>query len=249
MKSSEAGPDFAGIKFERFDRNILVPEVGLEGQKKILASKILVCGAGGLGSTVISSLAALGVGTIGIIDNDVLELSNLNRQFIHKFEDLGKSKVESAKQWVKGFNPDVEVNIYPVRLDEKNYVGVVEQYDFLIDCFDSFKSKFLLNEIAIKTGKALVHGGVSEFYGQVTTIVAGKTACLKCILPDEGPAVTKGVLSPVVSAIASFQALEATKLILGVGEGLQNRLLCYDGLNMRVKMLNLSKNSNCKLCS
>jgi len=234
---------------ERYNRNILVAQVGEEGQKKLSQSKILVCGAGGLGSTVIANLASVGIGTIGIIDNDVLELSNLNRQYIHKFENIGKVKVESAATWIKEFNPETNVKIYQIRLDEENYKEIVGEYDLIMDCFDSFKSKFLLNKIAVETGKTLIHGGVTEFFGQVTTIVPQKTACLKCILPEEDGYVIKGVLSPAVSAIASFEAMEAVKIILGIGETLENKLLCYDGLNMSVKKINLAKNPNCKLCS
>lgn len=237
---------------ERYNRNILVPQVGEEGQRKLANAKILVCGAGGLGSTVLANLASVGIGTIGhlgIIDNDVLELSNLNRQYIHKFENLGKVKVESAKQWINEFNPEINVNTYQTRLDENNYQDIVKDYDFIMDCFDSFKSKFLLNKIAIQTGKTLVHGGVTEFFGQVSVIVPGETACLNCILPEEIGSVVKGVLSPAVATIASIEAMEAVKLILNVGERLENKILSYDGLKMQFKTINIAKNTNCNLCS
>lgn len=237
------------INLERFDRNIRVELVSQEGQKKISQAKILVCGAGGLGSTVLANLAALGVATLGVVDNDVLELSNLNRQYIHKFSNLGKVKVESAKDWLLEFNPDLNVNTYQLRLDEKNYYDIVENYDFIIDCFDSFKSKFLLNKIAVNTKKTLIHGGVSEFYGQVSTIIPEKTACLNCILPQEDTYVVKGVLSPAVTTIASIQSMEALKTILQAGKRLENRLLCYNGLEMTFKEISIAKNSNCSLCS
>lgn len=233
---------------ERYNRNIIVPQVGEEGQGKLFQSKVLVCGAGGLGSTVIANLASLGIGTIGIVDNDVLELSNLNRQYIHKFENLGRAKVESARDWVRDFNPEIEVQTYKIRLEERNYSDVIKDYDLILDCFDSFESKFLLNKIAVETGKTLIHAGVSEFYGQVSTIVPGKTACINCILPEASQYILKGVLSPAVSSIASFEAMEAVKVILNIGERLENRLLTYDGLNMRVKIINLSKNPNCRVC-
>lgn len=237
------------INLERFDRNIRVELVSQEGQKKISQAKILVCGAGGLGSTVLANLAALGVATLGVVDNDVLELSNLNRQYIHKFSNLGKVKVESAKDWLLEFNPDLNVNTYQLRLDEKNYYDIVENYDFIIDCFDSFKSKFLLNKIAVNTKKTLIHGGVSEFYGQVSTIIPEKTACLNCILPQEDTYVVKGVLSPAVTTIASIQSMEALKTILQAGKRLENRLLCYNGLEMTFKEISIAKNNNCSLCS
>ena len=234
---------------ERYNRNTLIPQLGEKGQEKLLSAKILVCGAGGLGSTVLANLASVGIGTIGIVDNDVLELSNLNRQYIHKFNNLGKVKVESAKDWIKEFNPEIQVNTYQIRLDENNYQDIVKDYDFIVDCFDSFESKFLLNKIAIKTGKPLIHGGVTEFYGQVSIIIPGKTACLNCILPENKDYVAKGVISPAVTIISSIQSMEAVKLILNIGERLENKLLSYNGLTMEFKTINLKKNFNCKMCN
>lgn len=234
---------------ERYDRNIRISQIGEEGQKKLSQAKILVCGAGGLGSTVLANLASVGVGTIGIVDNDVLELSNLNRQYIHKLEGLGKVKVDSAKKWINEFNPQINIQTYQTRLSEENYSDIVGNYDFIMDCFDSFKSKFLLNKIAVTTGKTLIHGGVTEFYGQVSVIVPGKTACLNCILPEEDQYVVKGVLSPAVTTIASIESLEAVKHILNIGELLKNKLLSYNGLTMQFKTINIAKNPHCKLCS
>lgn len=237
------------LNLERYDRNILVPQISEEGQKKLNQTKILVCGAGGLGSTVLANLASVGIGTIGIVDNDNIELSNLNRQYIHKFDALGEKKTESAKKWINEFNPEINVKKYPIRLNEKNYQEMVKEYDFIIDCFDSFKSKFLLNKIAVETGKTLIHGGVTEFFGQVTVIIPQKTACLNCILPEEDAYTVKGVLSPAVTTIASIQSMEAVKHVLEIGEGLENKLLSYNGLNMTFKTINIAKNPNCKLCS
>lgn len=237
------------IDLQRYSRNILIEQVGEEGQKKLSQARVLVCGAGGLGSTVLTNLASVGIGTIGIVDNDVLELSNLNRQYIHKIDSIGKVKVESAKKWINEFNPEIRVNTYQTRLDENNYQDIVKDYDFIMDCFDSFKSKFLLNKIAINTGKTLIHGGVTEFFGQVSVIVPGKTACLNCILPEEDAYVIKGVISPAVATIASIEAMEAVKLILNIGESLQNKLLSYNGLTMQFKTINIDKNPHCNLCS
>lgn len=233
---------------ERYNRNVLISQIGEEGQQKLNQAKVLVCGAGGLGSTVLANLASVGIGTIGIVDNDVLELSNLNRQYIHKHNNLGKIKVESAKQWINEFNPETVVKTYQIRLNEENYQDIVKDYDLIMDCFDSFQSKFLLNKIAVQTGKTLIHGGVSEFYGQVTTIVPQKTACLSCILPEDNAYVIKGVLSPAVTTIASIQAMETVKVILNIGETLENKLLSYNGLKMEFKTINIAKNKNCKLC-
>lgn len=248
-KSSHLSPLTSHSILNRYNRNIIIPQIGEKGQKKLSKAKILVCGAGGLGSTVLANLASVGVGTIGIIDNDILELSNLNRQYIHKFENIGKVKVESAKQWINEFNPEIKVNTYQTRLDEDNYENIVKDYDFIIDCFDSFESKFLLNKIAVCTGKILIHGGVTEFFGQVTVIIPGKTACLSCILPQQDGPVVKGVISPTVTTIASIEAMEAVKLILNIGENLENKLLSYNGLKMQFKTINLTKNVNCSLCS
>lgn len=239
------------MNLERYNRNILINEIDEDGQKKLLSSKVLIAGAGGLGSTVIANLASVGVGNLGIVDNDTLELSNLNRQYIHKFDNIGKVKVESAKEWINNFNPDIDVQIYQTRLDEENYKNIVQDYDLIVDCFDSYKSKFLLNKIAVESNKTLIHGGVTEFYGQVTTIVPGKTACLACIIPDYdvNSYSIKGVISPAVTTIASIESLEAVKRLLNIGETLENRLLTYNGLTMNFKTINIAKNLNCPLCS
>lgn len=238
-------PDMA-----RYNRNILIEKISEEGQQKLLSSRVLVAGAGGLGSTVIANLASVGIGHIGIVDNDVLELSNLNRQYIHKFSNIGKVKVDSAKSWINEFNPDIEVKTYKLRLDENNYQDIVKDYDLIIDAFDSYKSKFLLNKIAVESGKTLIHGGVTEFFGQVITIVPHSTCCLACILPDYdiNTYIVKGVLSPSVTTIASIESQEAVKVLLNIGETLENRLFSYDGLKMKFKEIKLAKNPKCLVC-
>lgn len=239
------------LDFERYSRNILVKQIAEEGQQKLLSSRVLVAGAGGLGSTVIANLASVGIGHIGIVDDDVLEISNLNRQYIHKFANIGKAKVDSAKNWVNEFNPDVEVKTYNLHLDEENCQDIIKDYDLIIDAFDSYASKFLLNKIAVKNSKPLVHGGVSEFSGQVMTVVSPKSACLACVLPDYDVSeeILKGVLSPSVSVIASIESQEAVKILLGIGETLENRFLSYDGFKMTFKEIKLSKNPKCPICS
>lgn len=233
----------------RYIRNIQIETISQEGQKKLLASKVLIAGAGGLGSTVIANLASAGIGNIGIIDSDRLELSNYNRQYLHKLSNLGKEKVESAKEWINEFNPDVEVKTFCTKLDEENYKDIVADYDIIFDCFDSYESKFLLNKIAVNKDKILIHGGVTEFGGQVTTIIPNKTACLNCLFDtNDDTYLPKGVLSPAVSTIASIQAMECIKVILGIGKTLENRILCFDGLNMTFKELKIAKNRHCILC-
>ena len=233
---------------ERYSRNILIENIGIEGQKKLLNSKVLIAGCGGLGSGVIAALSSVGVGTLGLVDNDVVEISNLNRQFIHKPENIGKFKVDSAKDWINSYNPDIKTEIYQLRLDESNY-DFLKSYDIIIDCFDSFESKFILNEACIKSEKILIHGGVTEFFGQVTTIIPRDNSCLRCLFPDsELSSVLKGVISPAVSTVASIQAMETVKVILGIGEPLVNKLLCYDGLKQEFKKINLTKNLDCPVC-
>lgn len=235
---------------ERYSRNILINNIGEEGQKTLLASKVLIAGAGGLGSGVISNLASLGIRNLGIIDNDKVELSNLNRQYIHKLDNIGKNKTESAKYWVNSYNPDINVEIFNLRLDENNYKEIINSYDVIIDCFDSYKSKFLLNKIAVENNKTLVHGGVTEFCGQVTVIIPNKTACLNCLIPEADLEIheSKGIISPTVSTIASIQSMEAAKILLGIGKPLTNQLLSYNGLNQEFKKINIQKNKNCPLC-
>lgn len=233
---------------ERYRRNIEL--LGNDAQEKILKAKVLIAGAGGLGSTVIANLASLGVGNIGIIDCDTVEISNLNRQYIHSARKVGQKKTESAKEWINLYNHFINVKCFDIKLDCTNYEAVVNDYDIIADCFDSYKSKFLLNEIALKTNKPLVHAGVSGFSGQVFTIIPHKTACLRCLLPDadEDENITEGVISPVVSTIASIQVGELLKIIINTGELLTNQLLTFDALKTEFKKIKFEKNINCPVC-
>ena len=238
------------MDLERYNRNILIEKIGVDGQLKLLNSKVLIAGSGGLGSTVIATLASIGIGTLGLVDNDVLELSNLNRQFIHKFENIGKDKVQSAKEWITSYNPDIEVNLHKTRLNKDNAKEIVQHYDLVIDCFDSYESKFLLNEVCVRNKKPLIHGGVTEFFGQVTIIIPDKSACLNCLFPNSQTAyVIKGVISPAVSTIASIEAMEAVKYLLGFDGLLINQLLTYNGLKQEYKKIKLAKNNTCPVCA
>ena len=228
---------------QRYNRNILL--IGDAGQTKLLNSRVLVCGCGGLGSTVIMNLAGLGIGTIGLVDDDVVEITNLNRQFIHK--NIGEDKVISAKNRILEYNSEINVNAYKIRLDDNNYEDIIKDYDIIVDCFDSYESKFILNDLAVKTGKTLIHGGISEFFGQVT-VIKPSTPCLRCIFPDIDikKDFSKGILSPAVSTIASIEAMEAVKQILNIGEPLENILLTYNALTNDFKKLKITKNTACK---
>ncbi len=236
---------------ERYQRNIAIKEIGLEGQKKLLSANVLVCGCGGLGSGVISCLASAGIGCLGLVDCDSVELSNFNRQFIHKTDNIGKLKVLSAKERIKDINPDIRVKTYSVQLDSENYKEIVKNYDLIVDCFDSYRSKFLLNEIAVKTNKPLIHGGVTEFRGQVTTIIPHKTACLNCLFPDAdlNEKIPQGNVSPVVNLVASIQSLEAIKFILNIDSKLQGHLFIIDALNLDFKSLKINPSKVCSICS
>ncbi|OGI00029.1 MAG: hypothetical protein A2104_03710 [Candidatus Melainabacteria bacterium GWF2_32_7] len=237
---------------EKYNRNIIIKNIGIDGQLKLLNSKVLICGAGGLGSAVISSLSSVGIGTLGIIDNDNVEISNLNRQFIHGFHKIGETKVNSAKEWIQQYNPEINVNTHLIRLNSNNCDAILKEYDVIIDCFDSFESKFILNKACIKNRKILIHGGVTEFSGQVMTIIPGKTACLSCLFPEYNKSLEnqeiKGVLSPIVNTIGSIQAMEAVKILLNFKKLLANKFLSYDGIEQSFRKIEIKQNKNCPEC-
>ena len=223
------------INSKRYQRNLEQDGITKEAQEKLFASRVLVMGAGGLGSGVIMNLAALGVGQIKIIDGDILEESNINRQIIHKYKNIGRAKVISDK----------------IRINELNYFNIIQGYDIIVDCFDSYESKYMLNEIALRHNKVLIHGGVQGFRGQVTTIVPTKTGCLSCVMqkPQTFKEEIYASISPVVNLISSLQAQEVLKVVTGVGEPLLNKILIFDGLKSEFKILNYAKNMACEVCS
>lgn len=238
---------------QRYNRNVLIEKIGAEGQKKISRAKVLVCGAGGLGSGVLLNLAALGVGHIGIIDCDTVELSNLNRQYIHKESSIGISKVDSAKKQIEEFNSEIAIKTYNIKLDQENIGELFSDYNIITDCFDNFYSKFILSDFVVKTEKILVHGGVEEFSGQVS-VIKKNSACLACFMPElynisDDLMQKKGIISPVVSTIASIQATEIFKIITGVATPLINTVLFYNALEQSYKKVSVQKNKNCPICS
>lgn len=242
-------------QIQRYSRHILLPEVGGKGQKKIASAKVFIVGAGGLGSPVALYLAAAGVGTIGIIDGDVVDLSNLQRQVIHHTPDVARPKIQSAKEKITALNPDVTVVPIHERLTAKNALDVVAGYDIIIDGTDNFPSKFLINDTAIMAKKPLVHGGILRFTGQVMTIIPGKSACYRCLFKAPPPAGVvpscqeAGVLGALAGLIGTIQATEALKLILGVGQPLTDRLLTYEALSTRFRNVPLRRNPTCPVCS
>ena len=239
------------IKTKRYIRNYDIGGITPEQQEKLIASKVLVMGVGGLGSGVIMNLSALGVGQIKVVDSEVIEETNFNRQLIHKYKNIGRAKVMSAKEWVQDFNPDIRVEIEKIKINELNYFNIIDDYDIIVDCFDEYYSKYILNDIAQMHRKILVHGGTQGFCGQVTTIIPNKTGCLNCIV--QKPKVFKETpvcsLSPVVSTIASLQAQEVLKILTESGELLTNKMLTYDGFKSEFKIIEYTKNPTCECCN
>ena len=238
---------------KRYERHILLPEVGEEGQAKLLASKALVVGAGGLGSPVALYLAAAGVGTLGIVDDDVVYPSNLQRQIIHSMSGLGTPKVESAARTIVNLNPDVKVVTYPTRLTAGNieHILMVQDYDVIVDCCDNLPTRYIINKAAAHIKKPWVHGAASQLEGSVTTILPGKGPCYQCIYPNPPPpsdGVRRGVLGVVTGVLGVIQATEALKVLLGMGTTLSGRLLVYSALRMSFQELRVAQNKNCPIC-
>jgi len=241
-------------QIERYSRQIILEEVGGTGQEKLLSSKVLIVGAGGLGAPAGLYLAAAGVGTIGIIDSDKVDISNLQRQVIHFTGDIGTEKVDSAKAKIQAINPDVTVRTYQRRLTADNISEIIRKYDFVIDGTDNFTSKFLINDACYFEKKAFSHAGILRFDGQLITVLPGKTTCYRCIFHSPPPAGVvpscseAGVLGVLAGVIGLLQATEAMKYLLGIGDLLTNALLVYNALEMRFYRVKLNRNPNCPLC-
>jgi len=246
--------DFSEDQINRYSRHILLPEVGGKGQKKLAKARILIVGAGGLGSPAALYLAAAGIGTIGIIDSDVVDLSNLQRQILHHTSDVNRPKVTSAKEKILALNPDVKVEVYEERLTSRNALELIGQYDVVIDGVDNFPAKFLMNDACFFTKKPLVHGGILRFDGRVFTIIPGQSACFRCIFkepPAPGLVATcqeAGIIGVVAGIIGMTQATEALKLILGIGEPLTNRILDFNAQTTNFREIRTKRNPKCQLC-
>lgn len=245
--------DFTEEQLERYSRQIILSEVGGKGQALIRQAKVLVIGAGGLGSPAIYYLVAAGIGTIGIADFDKVGLSNLQRQILHFTKDLNRPKTESAAEKIHDLNPDVKIETYKKQIDSNNIVDIIKHYDFIIDGTDNFSAKFLINDACVLNKKPFSHGGVLRFEGQTMTYLPGHT-CYRCIFikpPEKGvvPGCREaGVLGAVVSVIGSIQATEALKYILGQGELLTDKLLSYNSMEMNFSKIKISKNNKCPVC-
>ncbi len=238
----------------RYSRQIMLPQIDVEGQEKLLSSRVLIIGLGGLGSPVAMYLAAAGIGHLVLVDDDVVELSNLQRQIAHSTKDIGLSKVESAKQTLHELNPEIKVTCFNKRLSESELTNEVNAASIVIDGTDNFTTRFTLNKICVNNQTPLVSGAAIRMEGQVS--VFNKTAsspCYRCLYKDEGELDTScsnnGVLSPVVGIIGSIQAVEAIKVLLDLGDNLDGKLLLFDALHMEWRTLKLKKDPACTVCS
>ena len=241
-------------QIERYSRHIILEQVGGVGQEKLLDAKVLIIGAGGLGAPVGLYLAAAGIGTVGIVDADQVDLSNLQRQVIHHTSDVGQDKVESAAQKMRAINPDVTVNTYRQWAKADTIRQMIQPYDLVIDGTDNFAAKFLINDACYFENKPLSHGGILRFDGQLMTILPGESACYRCIFDAPPPADAvpscsqAGVLGVLAGVIGSLQATEAIKAILGIGDLLTDHLLTYNALTMQFRKVPVKRNSRCRLC-
>ncbi len=239
---------------ERYSRHLLVPEVGEAGQLRLLDAKVLLVGAGGLGSPAGFYLAAAGVGTLGVLDSDVVDRSNLQRQILHTNASVGRPKTESAAERLTALNPDVKVVRHDLRLDSSNVLDVIAPYDVLVDGCDNFSTKYLVNDAAVLTGKPVVYGSIFRFDGQASVFVPRRGPCYRCLYPEPTPAELApscdeaGVLGVLPGVIGLIQATETLKLLLGQGETLSGRLLTYDALAMSFKEFKLRRDPRCALC-
>jgi len=237
----------------RYSRHLLIPEVGLEGQQKLKATSALIIGAGGLGSPAALYLAAAGVGRIGLVDYDVVDESNLQRQVIHGTEAIGKLKVENAKRRLLDINPLIQVDAYNEVFTSANAMRIAKEYDVLLDGTDNFPTRYLSNDVCVFLGKPNVYGSIYRFDGQASVFYAKEGPCYRCLFPEPPPGLVPscaegGVLGVLPAVIGSLQATEALKLLLGIGDPLIGRLLLYNALDMSFDFIKLKKNPNCRVC-
>lgn len=246
---------FTDAQKSRYARHIMLPEVGEKGQARLLQSKVLLLGAGGLGSPSALYLAAAGVGTLGIVDDDVVDASNLQRQILHNTGRIGVPKVESARTTLTELNPDVRVIPHQVRLTSDNVLEIIKDYDLIVDGADNFQTRYLLNDAALILNKPVLHASIFRFEGQLTTFLPWQGPCYRCLYPEPPPAGMApscneaGVLGVLPGVIGVLQATEAAKLLLGIGETLSGRLLIYDALAAKFRELKLRRDPQCVVCS
>ncbi|MDE0886013.1 MAG: molybdopterin-synthase adenylyltransferase MoeB [Myxococcota bacterium] len=252
MASSD--PRLRPEQFDRYRRHLSLPEIGVEGQARLLDSSVLLIGAGGLGCPLALYLAAAGVGRIGLVDDDVVDLSNLQRQVLYQTSDVGRPKVEAAAERIRGLNPDVRVDVYPLRLDSSNALEILGDYDVVVDGTDNFPTRYLSNDACVLLGKPNVYGSIFRFEGQASVFDARVGPCYRCLYPEPPPPGTVpsceegGVLGVLPGMVAIIQATETVKLLTGIGESLAGRLLAYDALRMEWNEFRLMKDPECPVC-
>ncbi|MHB1323203.1 MAG: HesA/MoeB/ThiF family protein [Coriobacteriia bacterium] len=246
--------DLTDEEIARYGRQIIVPGVGGEGQERLKRGSVLAVGAGGLGSPSLLYLAAAGVGRIGIIDADAVDVTNLQRQIAHTTVDLGRNKAESAAETLRAINPLIEAVTYTERLDAGNAPGILGEYDVIIDGTDNFPTRYLINDACVLLGKPLVTAAILRYSGQVTVVLPGETACYRCLFPEPPapgavPSCSQaGILGPVAGVMGSIQALEAIKLLLGTLDTLAGRFVVFDFLSLESQVMELRRNEGCAVC-
>jgi len=246
---------FTEDQIQRYSRHIILPEVGEQGQIKILKAKVFIVGAGGLGSPVGFYLSAAGVGRIALIDNDEVDLSNLQRQIAHNTKTIGKPKVESAKNTFESLNPDVHIIPIKQRLTKLNILDLIKDYDIVVDCSDNYATRFLVNDACVMAKKPLVTGAIFKFEGQLTVVIPGEGPCYRCLFEEPPPPGILpspqgvGLLGVIPGVIGTLQAAEVLKLIVGTGHILKGELLIYDALKPSFRKVKIPKNPDCPVCS
>jgi adenylyltransferase/sulfurtransferase len=241
-------------QIERYSRQIILPQVGGKGQEKLLSAKVLIIGAGGLGSPAALYLASAGIGKIGIVDSDKVELNNLQRQVLHSTRTVGKEKVSSAKERLNEINPDADVVAYNIRLTSSNILDIIKDYDIVVDGSDNFPTRYLVNDACVLSKKPLSHGGIFRFDGQAITIMPYKSACYRCLFPEPPPPGTvpscqeAGILGAVAGAIGVVQANEVLKYVLGIGDLLMGRLLVFNALDSSFRQVKVPRDPRCPIC-
>lgn len=251
----ELGPELTVDQVGRYSRHLIIPDVGMSGQRRLMNAKVLCVGAGGLGSPALMYLAAAGVGTLGIAEFDTVDESNLQRQIIHGQSDIGKSKAQSAKAAIAEINPNVNVILHETRLDVDNVMEIFTQYDLIVDGTDNFATRYLVNDAAVLLKKPYVWGSIYRFDGQASVFWAEHGPCYRCLYPEPPPpgmvpsCAEGGVLGVLCASIGSIQTTEAIKLIIGIGDSLIGKLMVYDALEMEYRKVNIRKDPNCPICS
>ena len=233
-------------ELKRYERQIKV--FGEDGQERLKNAKVFIAGAGGLGSAISIYLTSAGIGRIRIVDDEKIELSNLNRQILHWDKDVGKRKATSAEEKLKKINPYVRVEAISETIEENNVLALVDDFDLIVDAMDNFHTRYLLNRTAIAKNIAFFHGAINGLHGQATTIIPGKTACLRCLFPEPPPLMTFPVVGATCGVIGCIQVTEVIKYIVKMGSFLENKLLLWDGLNAKIDEIELERNPSCEAC-